>query len=91
MTYIVSMAELHAREKAGLPDTWHAFDIISQKFVSNYYLEVKGMSCPSFAKGERKDWPDFSQGDETTLQTIYLSVEEHQAWVQAKEDREVES
>lgn len=73
--------ELHAREKASLPDTWKAYrlECFPKGNERTLYIEVTGMVAPAMKTQPERS--DFKRGDRATKKTVVLPVADHDAWL----------
>lgn len=79
----MKLAELHAREKAAMPDTWaiHTWECFPKSTDKTLYYQVTGIIAPLKTKGKNKGAPNWRAGDKTTERTVILTVAEHEAWI----------
>ena len=76
-----NLIELHAREKAGVPE-WQAYFFACMPPTRNHlYFEVRGGVYPPVASGPRKGKPNWKKPVAGTERTLYIPVAEHDAWV----------
>ena len=75
------LLEQQAREKAGMPDTWHVWlwENIGPpgKCVVR---KLTGVIAPPFASGPRKGRPNYAKKDKTTEREIYITPDEESDW-----------
>lgn len=78
-----------AKEKAGMPDNWHAyaFKCLPEYSRAHEMVEIIGICAPLKSKGKHKGLPNYKAGDKSTLRTVYLTNAELDAWTLAWEQR----
>ena len=80
----MKLAELHAREKTGMPENWclYRWEIFPKSGREKpLYYQVTGMVAPMKTKGKYKGDHNWRAGDKTTERVVILPVSEHDAWV----------
>lgn len=82
------LLEIHAREKAGMGETWNLYHYehvtLGGKHVG---YELKGAVAPPKLSGKSKGQPNWAKRDMATDRTVGISVADHDAWVDQWEAR----
>jgi len=77
-----NLMEMHARERAGMGEDWTVF---LYRWMPPggppIYLEMTGAVAPQYRTGPRKGRTNYRRRDRATERTVYIRVEEHDAWL----------
>lgn len=77
---------LHAREKAGMGDDWHAylFKALPMEDVPTQVFEITGSAARRKTRGKYKGDLTWKGADRRTRRTVYITPAEHDAWCAAR-------
>jgi hypothetical protein len=78
----LNLIEQQARELAGMGDNWRAyhFEAIGNPgaFVCD---KITGAVVPLITRGNRKGRPNWKAKDKATIRVVYITKEQHEAWL----------
>ena len=79
----MNLMEIHAREKAGMPESWcmYRWECFPKTADKTLYYQVTGIVAPLKTKGKNKGRRNWRAGDKSTERVVILPVSDHEAWV----------
>lgn len=83
------LIDIHAREKAGLPDGWRAdiWEHVGPPEAPYPFLRLTGAVYPPVTRGPRKGRPNWKKPEAGTERVVTILPDEHEAWAIAWEGK----
>lgn len=83
------LIDIHAREKAGMPDAWRSWrwEHVGPPEAPYPFLRVTGAVVPLVSRGQRKGKPNWRKKDAATVRVVTILPDEHEAWAVAWQER----
>lgn len=83
------LIEIHAREKAGMPDTWRSWlwERVGPPEAPYPFIRLTGAVVPLLTRGPRKGKPNWRRKDKATERVVTITPDEHDAWATAWQAR----